>query len=812
MKSKWNHWYVLFIFVLLSGLFFYPYFTQRKVPLPFNLLVSFYSPWKYEPGFGIGVPNKPLGDDNLKLFYPYRTFTIDQLKAGRIPLWNPYAFSGSVNHAMYQSAVFYPLNFFYFIFPQADAWSLIVMSTPVLSGWFMYLFLRSLKLSSPSSIFGSVVFAFSGWMMAFWEEVIVKGHTILWLPLALYASNLVWEKKTVKGTFLFILAVSLSALGGFPQMFIYFVITLLAWNLYKFFSSDSNERGNIALRLSGALVLAILLVAFQWVPAIEAFLNAPRGNVDTFSLFEAYLTPLPHLVTFLAPDFWGNPGVYNNFSPFRYLQEHTIFIGIPGILLTFFALLNKKVPSFWKVFSLVTLSMGFALPTSWLLYTLKVPLLNVALPVRIFILATFGFSVLAAYGLEHREAYKKNFLTSLPVIVFFLTLLMLWGFSAGMSFISKSQLYSLFDESTRKTVYGYATVSVRNLVFPSIIFAATVLSLGFFKNRKLYLTASMTILTIAGAFLFAQKILYFSDRRYEYPPVEPLKKLQELSGLDRVWSYGDGYVLRNIPSFFRLFSPEGYEALYSYRYGMFLNTIQTRGILTNQIQRTDATLSETGQFEKMTDNPVRLRLMAILGVKYVLERKDASADQILRPADRFPPELFALAWQNDRWRIWEYKKSVPRTFVAYSAAYEKRDQKIIDTLLNSSFDINNALVVEERKAALTGEGSGESSIISYQPSNVTIRTQTKKEGLLFLSDTYYPGWRAYVDGYEQPIYRADFVFRAVPVPAGSHTVRFVYDPLSWKLGLYISGFGLGVLALVLFSRNLIRLIMRKFGF
>ncbi len=142
MKSRLFDRLVPFIFLLLSLLFFREYFLTKRVPLPFNLLVSFYSPWKYEPEYGLRVPNKPLGDDNIKLFYPYRKFTIEEMKAGRIPLWNPYTFSGSVNHAMYQSALFYPLNLVYFLLPMVDAWSFIVMMTPVLIGWFMYLFLR----------------------------------------------------------------------------------------------------------------------------------------------------------------------------------------------------------------------------------------------------------------------------------------------------------------------------------------------------------------------------------------------------------------------------------------------------------------------------------------------------------------------------------------------------------------------------------------------------------------------------------------------------------------------------------------------
>lgn len=747
---------VPFIFLSFSLLFFRQYFFQKKVPLPFNLLVSFYSPWKYESKYGVNIPNKPLGDDNIKLFYPYRKFTIEELKKGRIPLWNPYTFSGSVNHAMYQSAVFYPLNIVYLFLPLVDAWSVIVMITPVLTGWFMYLFLRSLGLRRGSSFFGALVFAVSGWMMAFWEEVIVKGHTILWLPLALYGVN---KKKM----FVVVIALVNAILAGFPQMIVYLFITLGLWGWYQ------KKKGFV---MSG-IFMALLLTAFQWIPAFEAFLKAPRGKVDTFSLFETYLTPLTHLVTFLAPDFWGNPGTYNNFSPFRYLQEHTIFIGIPAILFALSALLTRSVSMFWKVFSLITLSMGFALPTSWILYTLKIPILNIAMPVRIFVLATFGLSTLAAYGIEKHSPKNNKF----PILLISSVFILLWFFVGLMIFISKY--------STDKIVMNYATVSLRNLVLPTVIFVLTVLC---FKSKRAYLVIFMSFLTLVGAYFFGNKILYFSERGYEYPLVEPIRKLQELAGYDRVWSYGDGYIVRNISSFFDLYSAEGYEALYSHRYGTLLHTIVTRGILTDRIQRTDATLSETGQYEIMTNNPVRVRLMSLLGVKYILEHKDTDADRV----KRFPPDLFKLAWENEGWRIWEYNQALPRTFLVSQGIVESDPQKIIDKLLDLKTDLRKTVVVETKEAALSSDTQGIASITEYQPSSVTISTKTTGPALLFLSDSYYPGWRAFVDSVETPIYRANFVFRAVKVPEGAHTVRFLYDPLSWKLGLMVSGIGLVV--------------------
>ena len=69
---------------------------------------------------------------------------------------------------------------------------------------------------------------------------------------------------------------------------------------------------------------------------------------------------------------------------------------------------------------------------------------------------------------------------------------------------------------------------------------------------------------------------------------------------------------------------------------------------------------------------------------------------------------------------------------------------------------------------------------------VSITTDTKKTGLLFLSDNYYPGWQATVDNHSVPIIKADYSFRAVEVPAGKHTITFSYRPMSLYIGAFIT--------------------------
>ena len=83
----------------------------------------------------------------------------------------------------------------------------------------------------------------------------------------------------------------------------------------------------------------------------------------------------------------------------------------------------------------------------------------------------------------------------------------------------------------------------------------------------------------------------------------------------------------------------------------------------------------------------------------------------------------------------------------------------------------------------------------YQPGRVVIEVKASQPAMLFLGDTHYPGWSARIDGRETPIYRANYLFRAVAIPAGTHTVEFTYAPRSFRIGAMISLLtGLAVLA------------------
>ena len=76
--------------------------------------------------------------------------------------------------------------------------------------------------------------------------------------------------------------------------------------------------------------------------------------------------------------------------------------------------------------------------------------------------------------------------------------------------------------------------------------------------------------------------------------------------------------------------------------------------------------------------------------------------------------------------------------------------------------------------------------MKYSPNKIIFYVDTQSNNILFLSDTYYPGWKAYVDNKETRIYRADYAFRAIFIPSGKHTIIFFYNPKSFYIGTSVT--------------------------
>jgi hypothetical protein len=267
--------------------------------------------------------------------------------------------------------------------------------------------------------------------------------------------------------------------------------------------------------------------------------------------------------------------------------------------------------------------------------------------------------------------------------------------------------------------------------------------------------------------------------------------------------------MRNILAYYGIPKVDGYDALFSQHYGELLYSVRTEGKLTNQITRTDADLSPPGQGERIENNPYRLRLMQLLGVKYVMETKMINP---LLPVVSLPSQ-FHLVYEDASWRIFDYADALPRAWLASSVIVQPDKQGQLDALYNPTIDLTSTVILSMPPEKLpvqplTYLSSPTSSktveIQSYQPTEVTIHTTADEDHVLVLSDTYFPGWEATVDGKTTPIYLADYAFRGVYVPGGEHTIQFSYHPRSFTIAA-----GTGIVSFLLTTFFLSWLVLRR---
>jgi hypothetical protein len=165
------------------------------------------------------------------------------------------------------------------------------------------------------------------------------------------------------------------------------------------------------------------------------------------------------------------------------------------------------------------------------------------------------------------------------------------------------------------------------------------------------------------------------------------------------------------------------------------------------------------------------------------------------------PASYPLLYDRPDAHVYAYAHALPRAAVFYSVRIADANGPLA-SLIAKNLDVTQTAVVEPARlnesdaSALVRLGNAlprgydEGTIISYRSQSVAIHTTLPRPGLLVLNDTNYPGWNAYLDGRRVTIIPADYLFRGVLVPAGTHQIDFRYEPQSLRTGLWITAYGL----------------------
>lgn len=338
----------------------------------------------------------------------------------------------------------------------------------------------------------------------------------------------------------------------------------------------------------------------------------------------------------------------------------------------------------------------------------------------------------------------------------------------------------------------------QEVMFPVINFSVAILAaIGsdtIFRNRLFKQTKNLLLskfLTILKIFIIAAvainlfvvgrkkittllgntKYCYFRTQATDF-----LTSDKELYRIIRMASeipphhYYDDILPSNTQMMYGIYDAQGYLSFLLHRYGEFMSLIES-DVYENETG--DTFISGIKNVESLNS-----KLIDLANIKYVL------SDRIIKN------DKFRLVYDKE-FRIYENRNVLARAFLVLKPKVIKDTRAILRYMQSSEFDPATEVILEKEP---TPDYRNEISISpyyriqfeKYEPDEVTLSINADQDGWLVLSDTYYPGWKAYIDNKPTQIYRANYVFRAIAINKGLHKIKFIYSPFSFKIGFFIS--------------------------
>lgn len=750
--------FLILAFILIVVSIFYKDFVLfNKLPIPADTIVGLYYPYRdlYSKDYPRGIPYKNfMVTDPVRQQYPWKKLSIDILKQGQLPLWNPYSFTGQPLLANFQSGVFYPLNIVFLILSFPYAWSIFIILQSILALLFSFIYLNNLKLDKKASVFGALAFAFGGFSISWleWGNVI---HTALWLPLILFAIDktifniqnpkIISEQSRIKWPFILLLSYLCSFLAGHLQVFFYISIFSAIYTLAKIYHHKQKSK---TIKVMGAVFSSFVIISsLVWVPTLQFILNSSRSFDQNWNSAVGWFLPYQNLIQILIPDFFGNPSTLNYWGVFNY-GEFISYMGIGAVIFFIFSVFRKDKKTLFFMGALIV-AVLFALPTIFakIPFKLSIPLVESAQPTRLVFIIDFCISVLAALGLDHFLKTDKKRNMFIPLLLISLIFISIWIFI--LFFANNISLDNRL-------------VSKQNLILPTLTFVVNLVVLIIFlvkpKNKlheKILFVVPFFIIGILFFDLtrFGWKYLPFTDQKYLYPSTKVIEFLDKNIKLNRVMSTDSRILPPNFSIMHKIQSVDGYDPLYEERYAELIAVLQ----------RGEPNINPPFGFNRIiTPQNFNSRLIDLLGVKYVLSFDEITVDK------------FKLVFKDGSIRVYENKNVLPKVFFVANVHLAKNKQDAINLLFNFRNDLRTNAIVEEASGVKKQWDwyVNNAKIVDYAENKVEIKAKLKGEGFLVLTDAFYPTWKATVDGKLTKIYLTDYNFRGIIVPKGNHKVIF----------------------------------------
>lgn len=708
---------------------------------------------------------------------------------GEKTLWTQTIYSGFPQAADPLVQTWYPIVNLCELLPMPFAWNIYLILGYALSASFICFFVFELTGSWFGGIVAGVAFSMSGTLLV----AVRHPHFTQWI-FTLAATLLIIEKlrksPTAGWTIMGALTMGLMVLNGHVQVLAYTLILIPLYALFRCIDLKQNRiRFVVCVALSIALALAVGMV--QLAPTWELAHFSARASFTFADFLTASLHPF-QMLGLLLPYLTGSE--YVPFFGMRYFGLATrplvqCYLGLLPLSLillsTALARKNKHI-LFWWVVGLLgfLLTFGDMTPLAYWLY--HVPPFGMFRSLyRMYYFAAFAGAIISGIVvslIEKREIHKKYIInTALSVVTLFIIV-----FYLGTQILNTDTLRHA-AEKVGADSFLHAYWQNPSLVCPIIMLVLSLTALYFWQMRP----ADM----IRKAVLLAALILdlglagNFCDWHTSAVPLEALQPPSTLAivkaGLAQSHSRvlatrGGSGTLAELPCNFskiwNIPNASGYQPLMLTRYGAMLDMTEGGFLIVPWTFK-----SENRGFD-------------LLSVKYLTcPSDDKRLDEYMDNGHH----LFEKIGQSDSTAIYENKRVLARCWLA-SRVLKLTPEQILSAIRTGRLPDGNvfdpateALVETEPVAALPSAAADDSALIQTLHNNfVAIKVQCKDKKFLVLSDIYYPGWKATLDGSPASIVRTDYVLRGIEIPPGRHVVEFKFEPLTVLAGAIVSAISL----------------------
>lgn len=783
-----------------------------------------------------------LTERDLSVFFiPPRHLWVEAIKAGEFPLWNPYTYSGHPLLATLQPGVLYPVNALLLLLPFDLAFNWTIIVHFFLSGIFAYLLLSDLKAERTGSLIGALVFMLSGYLFSS-HNLLSTLFSVTWAPLVI----MLYRRAAGQGSYLYasLAGISLAVMflgGGIEVLFgtlLFLAFHTLMPSVLDF--EASHDSGPLFVKrlclFASAVLIFIFVSAAELLPFIELSELSTRASGLSFNEATTWSFDFKDFIQFFIPDLYGY-GTSNEKYWANQSWLKTVYTGaIPLLLSAFFFLKARRraLPFIFITLFYIALAMGKNTLFYQYLYS-YFPFFNkIRYPVKFlflpFVLAAvsagLGYDSLIK-GLAERGKGIKRLVIALLVIATLAALLL-----AGLQWFDASVKASLVQRGIDYPEYNRADINIFNtkrLLFFTIVFAIGVY-FAFRSSVALRFLPYFAVLTLTFDLFFAHNGYYHATPRDEYyKKGEVMGYISSDTGLFRVFvtpkTMKDDIKITDTSRFdAALIKSMDFAKERVTGYNMLHRIFDINGV--DVIKRSDySLLYDLLSAQKAADST---NIPAMLNVKYVVSAPKIESKELRlrKVAGALSPPfskgesrgIFATGIEDENaLKIYENMNFLPRFYAVTDFRVMHDQGEYVKTLVDKKFQPGKTVLLDEEPwqkgdADKAGTGPGKNrvlpecpvEVIAYRMNSVRLKAKCPERSILVASESYYPGWKAYVDRAERKILKANYALRALPLEAGEHEVSFVYSPLSFSIGAYMSAGSLlilGATGMIFYVRN-----------